>query len=48
MGVEYLITLGHRNIAMINVDEDKDYTTDRLDGYRLALLEHGLSRRMGG
>ena len=30
MGVEYLITLGHRNIAMINVDEDKDYTTDRL------------------
>ena len=47
MGVEHLITLGHRNIAMINVDEDKDYTTDRLDGYRLALLEHGLSPEDG-
>lgn len=43
MGVEHLITLGHRDIAMINVDEDKDYTSDRLDGYRLALLEHGLT-----
>ena len=32
---------------MINVDEDKDYTTDRLDGYRLALLEHGLSPEDG-
>lgn len=43
MGVEHLIALGHRDIAMINVDEDKDYTSDRLDGYRLALLEHGLT-----
>lgn len=42
MGVEHLIALGHRDIAMINVDEDKDYPSDRLDGYRRALLEHGL------
>lgn len=41
-GVEHLIQLGHQKIAMINVDEDKDYTSDRLDGYRLALLEHSL------
>lgn len=42
MATEYLISKGHRSIAMMNVDEDKDYASDRLDGYRLALLEHGL------
>lgn len=47
MGVEHLLKLGHKKIAMINVDEDKDYTTDRLDGYRLALLEHGFPCEAG-
>lgn len=42
MGVERLISLGHREIAMINVAEDKDYTDDRLAGYREALEGAGL------
>lgn len=42
LGAEHLIALGHKDIAMINVDEDKDYTVDRLVGYRQALQEHGL------
>lgn len=41
MAVEYLIENGHKKIAMINVDEDKDYTVDRLEGYRQALEKHG-------
>ncbi len=43
MAVEYLIRMGHRRIAMINVDEDKDYTGERLEGYRQALQKNGLS-----
>lgn len=39
---EYLISMGHRKIAMINVDEDKDYTVDRLIGYQQALAESGI------
>ena len=42
MAVEHLIQKGHRKIAMINVNENKDYTMDRLKGYKLALQEHGL------
>lgn len=42
MAVEHLIHLGHREIAMINVAEDKDYTDDRLDGYRTALEVAGI------
>lgn len=41
-GVEHLINEGHEKIAMINVREDKDYTVDRLDGYRRALEANGL------
>lgn len=41
-GVEHLIWQGHTKIAMINVLEDKDYTVDRLEGYRQALLNNGL------
>jgi len=33
----HLINRGHRKIAMINVDEDKDYTIDRFKGYKEAL-----------
>jgi DNA-binding LacI/PurR family transcriptional regulator len=39
---EYLLGKGHRRIAMINVAEDKDYTQDRLQGYRQALESAGL------
>lgn len=41
-GTEHLIEQGHRRIAMINVQEDKDYTRDRLEGYRKALEENGI------
>lgn len=40
--VNYLIHKGHTKIAMINVDEDKDYVADRQEGYRKALEEAGL------
>ncbi len=39
----YLINKGHRKIAMINVDEDKDYTIDRFLGYKEALETVGES-----
>jgi len=42
MATEYLIKKGHRKILIVNVDEDKDYTTDRLEGYQLALQENGI------
>lgn len=41
-GVRHLIEEGHRKIAMVNVLEDKDYTVDRLNGYRKALERAGL------
>lgn len=41
--VEHLLSLGHRDIAMINIAEDKDYTVDRLNGYRQALEEAGIA-----
>lgn len=41
MAVEYLVKNGHKNIAMINVAENKDYTDDRMEGYRQALLQNG-------
>lgn len=40
---QYLIEQGHIKIAMINVDENKDYTQDRLSGFCQALVEHNLS-----
>ena len=39
---QLLLENGHRNLAMINVDEDKDYTVDRAQGFRLALEEAGI------
>ena len=40
---EYLIRQGHRKIVMINVDENKDYTEDRYNGYCSALEKHKLA-----
>ena len=40
---QLLLENGHRRIAMINVDEDKDYTVDRVLGFRRALDEAGLN-----
>lgn len=42
LGVEFLLKQGHKKVAMINVAEDKDYTDDRLKGYRMALEAAGL------
>lgn len=39
---EQLIAKGHQRIAMINVDENKDYTTDRRLGYQAAMVENKL------
>ncbi len=43
LAAEYLIRKGHRRIGMVNVAENKDYTADRLEGYRQALREHGIT-----
>lgn len=40
MAVEYLLRHGHKKIAMINVDENKDYAEDRLYGYKQALNKY--------
>lgn len=42
VAVSHLIRQGHRKIAMVNVLEDKDYTVDRLEGYKQALQESGI------
>ena len=42
MAVEYLIKKGHKKIAMINVNEKKDYTIDRKLGYLSAMHKYGL------
>lgn len=39
---QLLIENGHLHVAMINVDEDKDYTLDRALGFRRALEEAGI------
>ena len=41
--VSHLLRQGHRRIAMVNVREDKDYTADRLEGYKQALEENGIA-----
>ncbi len=42
IATDHLIDNGHRRIAMINVQEDKDYPDDRLKGYKKALKDHGI------
>ncbi|HML67778.1 MAG TPA: LacI family DNA-binding transcriptional regulator [Clostridia bacterium] len=39
---EVLLANGHRNIALINVNEDKDYTVDRALGFARALQMAGI------
>ncbi len=39
MITEHILQKGHKNLAMINVDEAKDYTLDRYQGYLKALKE---------
>jgi LacI family transcriptional regulator len=43
MAVDHLIQMGHRNIAVINTDENKDYVIDRLSGYKKALDAAGIA-----
>ncbi|MFD1017818.1 LacI family DNA-binding transcriptional regulator [Thalassobacillus hwangdonensis] len=40
---EHLIELGHENIAFIGGSPDLAVTIDRLNGYREALIQHGMS-----
>jgi LacI family transcriptional regulator len=42
MAIAYLLQNNHRKIAMINTDENKDYTIDRHTGYVKALQKAGL------
>ncbi len=39
---QVLLQNGHRSVAMINVDEDKDYTVDRALGFTRALESAGI------
>ena len=41
--VEHLISLGHRRIGVVTGPLDLTTGADRLEGYRLALVEHGIS-----
>ncbi|MDR0377780.1 MAG: LacI family transcriptional regulator, partial [Spirochaetaceae bacterium] len=43
LATEHLIQMGHRSIALINTDENKDYTVDRLQGYKNALSRAGIA-----
>ena len=45
LAVERLLEDGRQNIAMVNILEDKDYTVDRLTGYKQALEAAGLPFR---
>ena len=46
-GVEHLIRLGHRNIAIIMMGRGVPTHLERLDGYRRALAEYGIEARAG-
>lgn len=39
---DYLLRLGHRRIAMINTNDEKDFAFDRLEGFRQALQQAGI------
>jgi LacI family transcriptional regulator, repressor for deo operon, udp, cdd, tsx, nupC, and nupG len=45
-GVDYLIALGHRDIAFIAGRSDSPLTTDREKGYESSLAEAGLKRNL--
>lgn len=40
---DYLLDLGHRRIAYVGSDATMFFATERLSGYQLALLRHGLT-----
>lgn len=40
--VEHLIKLGHQRIAYLGREDDPETSSDRLAGYRQALLDHGI------
>ena len=43
MATKHLLDLGHKDIAIILGPKNEQCTTERLDGYRMALAEVGLS-----
>jgi len=44
-GCEYLLGLGHRDIAILVSDADHNHLRDRVEGYRKGLAEAGLAAR---
>lgn len=42
--VRHLLSLGHRQIAMINAQDNKDFAADRLQGFYGALAEVGIAK----
>jgi LacI family transcriptional regulator len=42
LATNHLLQMGHKSIALINTDENKDYTIDRLQGYKNALSAGGV------
>lgn len=42
LAINKLVEAGHRKIAIVIVDEEKDYVTDRMAGYKEALEENNI------
>jgi len=41
--VTHLVELGHRNISLVTLYDDTGYMADRIDGFRQALSDYGIS-----
>ncbi|RQW22530.1 LacI family transcriptional regulator [Bacillus sp. C1-1] len=41
--VTYLIKLGHKDIGLIVINENRQFVSDRINGYKQALLDNGIS-----
>ncbi len=42
MMTDYLISMGHKRIGFLKINEDKRFTFDRFDGYKKALEHHNI------
>lgn len=40
--VQYLIALGHRDIGLIVINENRQFVSDRINGYKQALSDNGI------
>lgn len=41
--VQYLIALGHRDIGLIVINENRQFVSDRINGYKQALSDNGIA-----